>query len=177
MTTDPDRLVVVGKVVKPHGIQGEVVVEIHCDSPGVFEIGRSVSLLHPEHGPLDLHIKGLRYHQGRALIRFQEVGDRNEAEDLRDFDLYIHRENLKSAAPGEFYVYEILDATVLDTTGRWIGRVESVNDSGAHYLLTIRTPETSFMVPFVDTYIQQVCRERGEIVLQNYAGLLALEQS
>lgn len=175
MDANPDQLVVVGTIIKPHGISGEVAVESHCDSPGFFEPGRRVFILRPEQGFAPLEIIGARNHQGRVLLRFDGISSRTEAETIKRLDLYIEKSLLSVPAPGEYYYYEIIGARVLDSAGQTIGRVEGIVESGSQRSISIRTAAGEFLVPFVDDYIQEVRPEPGEIVIRNYQDLARLD--
>ena len=66
---------------------------------------------------------------------------------------------------------------VVDTDGTVIGTVQHILESGPGFLLEIKTPRQTFLLPFVAEYVREVSRERGEIVVQNYRELLQLDQS
>ncbi len=177
MPTDSNRLIVVGSVIKPHGIKGEVVVELHNDSPDIFICGNALIRIPDEGESQPLIIEAVRGHQGRALVKFEGFDDRSSAETLRGIDLYTEVENLPPNPPDEYYFYEIVDARVVDTDGTVIGTVQHILESGPGFLLEIKTPRQTFLLPFVAEYVREVNRERGEIVVQNYRELLQLDQS
>ena len=80
---DGADLVQIGRVIKPHGVRGEVVVDATTDDPaGRFAVG--TPLVGKQSGrERDLTVKSMRPHQGRLLVFFEEVPDRNDAETLR----------------------------------------------------------------------------------------------
>ncbi|MFZ2014003.1 MAG: ribosome maturation factor RimM, partial [Nocardioides sp.] len=73
---------VVGRITRPHGVRGEVSVEVRTDEPDRrFAVGRVLATDPVAAGPLT--VESARWHSGRLLIQFAGVGDRNQAEDLR----------------------------------------------------------------------------------------------
>ncbi len=111
----------------------------------------------------DLEVVGARPHQGRWLVTFAGVADRDAAERLRDATL--------SAPPlaGEddvLWVHELVGAEVVDTTGRSHGRVEAVEANPASDLLVLPGER---LVPLVFVVAR---RPDGTVVVDPPAGLL-----
>lgn len=170
-----NQQVIVGTVIKPHGIKGEVAVGISNDSPELFRTGRTF-VLRREKGPERvLEIAAVRFHQGRALISFRGIHDRSAAEQLRRYDLYIPAADLPATESDEFYHFEVLDSQVVDESGRRIGRVSAILETGPAVLLDIETPGGSFYLPFVAEYIAQVRRAEKELVIRNFHPLMTLD--
>jgi 16S rRNA processing protein RimM len=173
--TKHDQLVVVGTIIKPHGILGEVVVEPYTDSPGVFEDGARLVLTSSGSQPHPCRVRTCRAHQGRWLVGLEGIQSRTEAEPLRNHDLCTEIDSLAPLAAGECYVFEVVGATVLAADGSEVGSVQSVAETAAGHILEIRTPETVFYLPFVDEYVQEIRRGDAVVVIRNYEGLRDLE--
>jgi 16S rRNA processing protein RimM len=149
----------VGRVVKPHGVRGEVVVDLVSNRPERRLAAGSV--LSWEGG--ELEVVGARPHQGRWLVTFDGVEDRNAAERLRNATL--------TAPPLDdeedvLWVHELVGAEVVDTAGRNHGRVEAVEANPASDLLVL---EDERLVPLVFVVAR---RADGTVVVDPPAGLL-----
>lgn len=161
--TDPP-LLEVGRVVKPHGVRGEVAVHLLTDRPDVrFAEGTEVFL---DGAPVTVATG--RPHQGRWLVRFEGVGDRTGAERLRNAVL--------TAPPLEgdddtdtFWVHELVGLTVLDEDGGVIGEVtdhiELPPAAGYDMLEVRRTSGGQLLLPAVDELVEAHETEDGEVVL------------
>lgn len=130
---DPDRrspgpLLDVGRVVKPHGLSGEVVVERWSDLGERLAPG---SILSTEVG--DLQVRSSRPHQGRDLVRFEGVVDRAGAEALRGVVLRARPVEV----PGALWVHELVGAEVVTVDGRVLGTVAAVEANPASDLLVL----------------------------------------
>ena len=147
----------VGRVVKPHGIRGEVAVEAITNRPEARFVAGSV--LSSDRGPLEV-LSG-RPHQGRWLVTFSGVADRNGAEALRG--LVLRAEPLDEE--GALWVHELIGAEVVGVDGRSHGVVEAVEANPASDLLVL-TGER--LVPLVFVVDQQP----GRRVIDPPAGLL-----
>lgn len=129
---EPDRLLEVGRVVKPHGLLGEVVVELWSDRPGRLEPGTVVETDGPA-GRGSLRILGSRRHQGRHLVFFDGVVDRNGADRLRGTVLMAS----PLEEPGTLWVHELVGAEVVTVDGEALGRVAAVEANPASDLLVL----------------------------------------
>lgn len=150
----------VGEVVKPHGVRGEVVVRLVTNHPELrFAPG---CVLQTDAGPLEV-VAG-RPHQGRWLVSFCGVADRDGAEALRG--RVLRAEPLEGeAAAGRLWVHELIGAEVVDTAGAVQGVVESVESNPASDLLVL---DGERLVPL--TFV--VAHEPGRVVIDPPAGLL-----
>jgi len=171
----PDHLVIVGTIVKPHGIRGELVVDPLSDSLEIFKQGQSLQLFQEATGWRCLQVEHARWHQGRVLLTLSGVTSRNEAEQLRHADLYMDASSLPSLGPGEYYHYQILDCAVVDVSGRRVGRVRSIQEPAGVPMLEIDTGRATFLLPYVEAYVQSTDLARAEIVIRDYEGLQDLE--
>ncbi len=125
----------VGRVLRPHGLAGDVVVELWTDRTERVGVG---VILSSDAG--ELRVAASRAHQGRFLVRFEGVGDRSRAETLRGLEL-------RAAAlhvDGALWTHELVGARVLTVTGRDIGTVAALEPNPASDLLVL---ESGALVP------------------------------
>ena len=121
-------LLEVGRVVKPHGLTGEVVVDLWSE-PDV-RLAPGSSLLTDE-GPLE--VAATRPHQGRYLVRFAGVAGRAGAEALRGRTLLA--EPLET--PGVLWVHHLIGLRAVQPDGRVLGTVVAVEPNPASDLLVL----------------------------------------
>ena len=144
-TPPPDRLVV-GRVLRPHGVRGELSVQVLSDAPERFVPGTELGLGDPDGpGPLgSAVVRAARLHQGRLLLSLEGVEDRDAADRLRGAWLSIPVAAARPLDPGEFWPHQLVGLAVVDRQGRPRGRVADVVPGAAHDLLAVEiTPEGS----------------------------------
>ena len=146
--------VLVGRIVKPHGIRGEVAVEILSDIPGRFDVGARLGS--PE-GPLT--VEASRSHQGRMLVRFEGVATRNDAELLRGLELTADAADVSDSET--YYAHELVGLPVrLEPEGRSLGTVGALIElpvQAGYDLLEVRRDDgTTWLLPTVDEYVEVV---------------------
>jgi 16S rRNA processing protein RimM len=137
---------VVGRITRPHGVRGEVSVEVRTDEPDRrFAVGRVLATDPAGAGPLT--IDAARWHSGRLLIRFAGVSDRNQAQDLRGTWLTLDSaEAGPTGDPDEFHDHELIGLAVVTTSGEPVGRVTDVRHFGQD-LLVIEPQPTGAVKP------------------------------
>jgi 16S rRNA processing protein RimM len=170
---------VVGRVVKAHGITGEVVVEVRTDDPDTrFAPGTRLRAQPSRGGPQREHvIESAREHSGRLLVRLEGVADRNAAEALRGNVFLVDTEDLPPIDdPDEFYDHQLEGLRVVTIDGRLVGNVNEVLHTAAGELLSV-TSETGaeVLVPFVSAIITEVSLQDQTIEIDPPEGLLELQ--
>jgi 16S rRNA processing protein RimM len=162
----PDRLLV-GQIGKPHGLSGEVYVVPISDDPRRFEAG---SRLLRENGSA-LTVASTRPHGDRLLVTFDEVGDRDAAEEVRGA-LFVSTESARPLEEDEFWPHELVGCNVQDTKGNELGRVRELIPGTAQDLLRIESSSGERLIPFVADIVKSVDPAGRRIVIDPPDGLL-----
>lgn len=172
-TTEPMD-VVVGRVAKAHGIRGELAVEVRTDSPEErFAPGVVVAARLRDGSSRPLTLSTVRSHGERLLVRFDEVPDRNVAEELRGALLLADTDSLPpNEDPDEFYDHELEGLEAVLTDGTVLGKVREVLHSPGGELLAIAADGREVLVPFVREIVPEVSVAEGRVVVDPPEGLL-----
>jgi 16S rRNA processing protein RimM len=167
---------VVGRVVKAHGIAGEVVVEVRTDDPDTRFAPGTVLRGRAKNGPeRDYVVESARAHGGRLLVRLDGVADRNAAESMRGTLFVVDSADLPPIAdPDEFYDHQLEGLRVVTTSGAAVGSVAEVLHTAAGELLAVRTEEGEVLVPFVSAIVTSVSLADQTIEIDPPDGLLEL---
>ncbi len=178
--TDPT---VIARIGKPHGLNGEVTVQLHTDEPerrlGVGTVidteattGTGV--------PRALTIRSTRVHNGVWLVGFEEIPDRTGAESLRGTRLVVDADELADDGPAEDDVFgeaELVGLRAVSPSGEVLGEVASLEVGAVQDRLGVRLPDGRLArVPFVEALVPEVDVEGGTVVLDLPAGLLDLAE-
>ena len=163
---------IVGVIERPHGVRGEVAVELRTDEPERrFAPGQ---VLHQEGGTRRFTVRSVRDHSGRLLVRFAELVDRAGAEAVRGTLLVAAvQPDERPTEPGEFYDRQLIGLQATTPDGAEVGRVVSVLHLPAQDLLEIETAAGPRLVPFVGALVPGVDLEAGRLTVTDVAGLLA----
>jgi len=167
--------VTVGRVIRPHGVRGEVVVAVLTDVPGRFAPGNTLLLAREapeEDGPAEpVVVESERPHKSGVAVRFAGVDDRDRAEELRGAWLEVERSEVPAAPPGTYYHYELLGCRCFDGE-RELGEVVDLVEDGGGLLLIVADGERRVPVPFVASFLREVDVAAGRIELALPPGLV-----
>lgn len=162
--------VVVGRVVRPHGIRGDVVVVPRTDRP--HERFARGARLHRASGG-DLVVRAARPHGDRWLLSLAGVTTRDQADALRSVELTADVEPTEVDEPDEFHVAALLGARVRLSDGVVVGTVTAVEQHPMQDLLVLALDEDrEVRVPFVRAFVPVVDLDNGELVIDPPGGLL-----
>ena len=166
--------VTVGRIGRPHGIRGDVVVGVRTDEPELrFAKGSLLDTDPAAAGPLT--VASSRWHSGELLVRFEGIADRDAAAELRGTWLTVDSATIAASDdPDEFHDAELTGLAVRTLDGTVVGTVEDVLHSGQDVLVVKTAHGPEIMVPFVKALVPDVDVPGGFIVIDPPEGLLDL---
>ncbi len=125
----------VGFIRRPHGVQGEMVMDLHTDFPERMKSGRKL-LVGEEHTPLTL--TSVRPHQVSLLVRFKGIETPEQAGQLRNQWVYIKASEAPKLPEGKIYQYELIGFQVVDDEGQPLGLLVEILETGANNVYVVR---------------------------------------
>jgi 16S rRNA processing protein RimM len=170
-----DDPVLVGRVAKPHGITGELAIDVRTDSPELrFAVGATVTARLRDGSARELTVAATRPHGERLLVRFDEVQARDPAEALRGALLVADAADLPPIEdPDEFYDHQLVGLAAVLGDGTPVGTVREVVHVPSGELLAVeRADGDEVLVPFVRAIVPEVDVASGRVVLDPPDGLL-----
>jgi 16S rRNA processing protein RimM len=171
----PDNdLLLVGRVARPHGLRGHVVVNPETDFPeDRFKAGQ-VLLVGPADRTAEREIQEVRFHQGRPILGFAGLETMDQAELLSGADLWVPQARLGPLPQGTYYRHDLVGCEVRDTADGLVGRVTAVEGTLDRSYLVI---DGDVMLPLVDGICLQVDMVARRILVNPPEGLIALYRS
>lgn len=162
---------IVGRIGKPHGLHGEVTINVRTDDPiRRFQPGTVLHTDPAASGPLT--VRSMREHNAVTLLSFEEITDRTAAENLRGTVLTIDVSN-DPEEDNAWHRHELVGLIVRDLSGAPIGHITNITTGGAQDLLHVRTtPGHDALVPFVYEIVPTVNIQGGYVVIDPPGGLL-----
>jgi 16S rRNA processing protein RimM len=143
-------LVRIGRVGKPHGLDGAFAVEEASDAPERFAPG---TILYVDGEPA--RIVESKRARGRPVIRLERPVDRGSA-------LAVPRSELPPPEPDSYYVFDLVGLAVEEEGGRQLGRVADVVPGPANDVLEL---DSGLSLPLVETCVRKVDVESGRILV------------
>jgi 16S rRNA processing protein RimM len=170
----PDT-VVVGRIGRPHGVRGEVTIEVRTDDPDLrFTPGAVLRTDPADRGPLT--IEGGRWHRDVLLLALEGVESREAAELLRNTLLLVETTALPALDdPDDYYDHQLVGLTARLTDGTVLGEVVAVSHEGSELLVVQRPGDGGeLLIPFVRAIVPTVDLAAGSLVVDPPEGLLEL---
>ena len=169
----------VGRIGRPHGVRGEVTVEVRTDDPDLRFLPGAVLRTDPaDRGPLT--VRGRRWHRDVLLLTLEGpdgdlLDSREAAEQVRNTELLVEVADLPALEdPDAFYDHQLVGLAARLTDGSGLGEITAVRHEGAD-LLVIRRPDGGVsLVPFVTAIVPTVDVAGGFVVVDPPEGLLDL---
>ncbi|MBE9502374.1 MAG: 16S rRNA processing protein RimM [Dehalococcoidia bacterium] len=163
---DP-QFIVVGRVVAPWGIKGEVKVEAMTDFPDRFSPGEEV---HIDGCPLS--IERSRWHKGRVILKLATVDSLEAAESLRGRWLEIPQSKLRPLPQDQYYQFQLTGLEVWTTEGKLLGRIVDILPTGSNDVYVVRGEHGELLIPAIEDVVKSVELETGRVVVELIPGLL-----
>jgi 16S rRNA processing protein RimM len=171
--------VIVGRIGRPHGIRGEVVIGVRTDEPDLrFAVGSVVDASRSAEDDLladraPLKVATVRWHSGQLLVGFAGITDRTAAGELTGSWLSIDSSQLPATPdPDEFRDHELIGLSVRTTAGEPVGVVTDMLHYGQDLLVVRRADGGESLVPFVQALVPEVDLGAGVVVIDPPPGLL-----
>jgi 16S rRNA processing protein RimM len=167
-------LVLVGRVARPHGNKGHVIVNLDTDFPGDrFKAGETVLVGAAETPRV---IRAVRFHQGRPIIALDGVDTMNDAEALAGAELKVPARSAGELPAGTFYHFDLIGCSVRDTADRIIGTVSRVEGTMEMSRLVVEGAKGEILIPLVADICVHIDIGAQQIVVNPPDGLVELNE-
>jgi 16S rRNA processing protein RimM len=166
---EPEFLVV-GKLRHPHGLKGEIMMDIITDFPERLKPGTAV-FAGDEHRPL--RIRSHRPHARGLLVGFDGMDTPEEVGVLRNMYLYVPAADRPPLPEGEYYHHQLLGLRVVSDEGQELGSLVEILNTGANDIYVIRSPQgREILLPAIESVLLAVDLQQREIRVHLLPGLL-----
>ena len=168
--SEPDFLAV-GKLRRPHGVHGEILLTIWTHIPGIIKSGVEV-FIGDNHK--SVHISNVRRHKNDLLVSFEEYLIREEVGLLSNQILMINKKSLPPLDDDEYYLHQIIGMSVInEEEDSILGSVSQILETGANDVYIVRTQDSKeIMIPAIVDVIREIDFEKKILWIRLLPGLL-----
>lgn len=150
---------VVGEILKPQGIRGEVKIKPLVDDENCFYDFDEIFI-----DENCYKIKSKRVHQGFVYLSFNGITDRNFVENLRGKMIEVNEEEMPRLQDGQYYITDLEDCTIYFEDGEKVGKIFEVNNYGASGVLTIKCGTEEILCPFLPHIFTEIDVDAKKII-------------
>lgn len=163
-------MVNIGKIVSAVGLKGEVKIFSYSGQLQRYNEVKSLYLGKKEEA---FEIENVRFMKNSPIVKFIAVSDRNAAEKLRGFEVYINENDLTELPEGEFYVRDLLGMSVVDCDGAHIGELIRVIQDTPQDVYEVRIANgKSIFIPFVEAFVKDIDLNLRKIRVELIDGMM-----
>jgi 16S rRNA processing protein RimM len=171
-----EEMAVVGRVARPHGLRGQLILNVETDFPEErFQPGAEVFV--SRRGQVEsLTIQNVRFHQGRPIVAVSGVDTIEAAQALAGLELRVPRERLIRLPVGTFYRHELVGCHVETSRGEAVGFVTDVEGPAQASRLVVSSGDDEIQIPLACEICTIVDTGSRRIVIEPPNGLLDLNK-
>jgi 16S rRNA processing protein RimM len=160
-----------GYIIKPHGLQGALLLYLDTDHPEDYETMESV-FVEIKQKLVPFFVKAIQVRENRAIVHFENVDSIQEAERLKGLSLYLPLDQLSPLGEGQFYYHDVINFMIVDAADRKIGKIINILELNGNDLFTVDHQGQEVLIPVQDDFIIKVDHDEGIIYMQLPEGLL-----
>ena len=172
-----DLFVNVGKIVKPHGIRGEVSIAPTTDWPEQFQAGQSFRIYKTGSEPKQIVFEKVRNHHPQLIAKLKGVDSRNGAETLRGWYLQVTAQSRPVLPENEFYVSDLIGLRAVTKENVDLGILTDVLQHTGQDLYVISRDGKETLIPAVKEFISEVNLKERVIVINPIEGLIESDEN
>ncbi|MBM3156698.1 MAG: 16S rRNA processing protein RimM [Chloroflexi bacterium] len=163
----PPEFLIVGRILAPWGIKGEVKVEVITDFPELFA---PCNLVYLDSRPFE--IESCRPHKQFLVLKLASVDSIEAAEKLRECDLTIPRSGLPELPEGQYYTFQLIGLDVVTTGGERLGHIADIMTTAGNDVYIVEGKCGEILIPAIEDVVKSIDLKKGTIVIEAIEGLL-----
>jgi 16S rRNA processing protein RimM len=173
LTGPAPRFLAVGRIGRPHGLRGELEVDVWTDNPARFEPGSRLLLGRPDDpDPRPVTVVSARPHQARLLVRLDAAADRDTAARLTGLSLWVATADARSLEADSYYPHELVGLAVFLADETALGNVVDLIETGSADVIVVRGPAGEVLLPLLGDVIAEVDVAAGRMVVTPWPGMI-----
>ena len=170
----PEDLLLLGKVIRPHGLEGVMRIQSFDQPEHSFLKARTLFL---KLGAEEIHahsVLSVKPHKNIFLLKLKGLNSLEDAEKYRGAEILVKKEVLVREDSDEFFWYELIGLKVYLDTGQYIGSIRHILPTGSNDIYVIRDGESEVLIPAIHDVVKEIDLEKGRMIITPLEGLLNL---
>lgn len=162
----------IGKIIKPHGVRGEIKVFPTTDDVKRYKKGIQV-ILKTKTQQKELLVEQVKFFKNLVIVKLESIDSMDQAEELRDGELYVTRDHAIELNEGEYFICDVIDSEVVNENDEVIGTLVDVMSTKANDIYVIKTTEgRELLLPVIEECVLNVDIEHQRVKVHVLPGLL-----
>ena len=172
----PENLLLVGTVIRPHGLEGRLKIKSYARAEESF-LDRGIVFLRTASGETREHaVESVNPHKNVLLFKLEGVNSLEQAEEYRDAEVWIERETSAPDEEEEFFWHELIGLRVYLNTGQCVGTLSHILETGGNDIYVVREGEKEVLIPAIHEVVKKIDLKNQRIIIAEMEGLLDLNE-
>lgn len=174
-TSSEPRYLLLGEVLRPHGLNGEVRIRVLTDYPERIPQLEQLYVADSIHAanPVAYQVEHMRMHKQYGLLKLKGINNRNQADLLRQLSIMVAIDDAVPLEDGEFYLYQLIGLSVQTDTGETLGEITDWLETGANDVYIVKSPQYGeVLIPVTEETIVAYDFDQRVVIVKLPAGLL-----
>jgi 16S rRNA processing protein RimM len=150
----------IGRVIKPHGIRGQIKIAYFGKDPDGFHLYREILIEDKQGKPRSYEIEEAIPHPPYFILRLKGIRKREETSLFLGKELLVREEALPKLKEGEYFWFEMIGLTVETQEGKRIGKVKEIFSTGANDVFVVEGKRGDIDLPATEGVIKSIDREK-----------------
>jgi len=148
--------VLIAEIVGVHGLKGTNKIRSFAESLSLFKSGCSIVVRQSSGQNKSLEIKWVKPHTGTALIKFQGINNRSQAEALLGAELFIPKQELPELEDDARFWFDLIGMAVYTTEDKYLGRIESIIETGSNDVYVVQDDNKEVLIPALESVVLDI---------------------
>ena len=171
----PEALLLIGRVIGPHGVRGLLKIESYARSEDTLLTAGRIYLRQSPGEISEYEIISAVPHRGVSLIRLEGLSSREQAEPYCGAEILIRKEAV-SCDEDEYFWHELIGLRVYLETGRYLGTLKEILPTAGNDIYVVREGKEEFLIPAIRDVVKTIDLENGKMIISEVEGLLDLNE-
>ncbi|MBN1627193.1 MAG: 16S rRNA processing protein RimM [Deltaproteobacteria bacterium] len=177
MRVASEDLLLIGKVIRPHGLNGLLRIHSYAVSPETF-LNPGIILLKTEQtGLSEYKVISVNSHRNAYLMKLDGISSLDDAERFRGAELFIRKDTLRREGADEYFRFELIGVKVFLDSGRFLGTLREIIDTGSNDIYVVKEGDNEFLIPALHGVVLKIDLENKRMIIAgDIDGLLDIDE-
>ena len=172
----PENLLLMGEVIRPHGLEGVLRIWSYAQSEKSFLDGGTIFLKLASGKTREYEVLSVSPHKNIFLMKLRHLDSIEEAEKYRGAEILIKKGALSDKREDEYFWHELIGLSVYLNTGKYLGAVKHIIPTGSNDIYVVREGDKEVLVPAIYDVVEKIDLQNKKIIISEVEGLLDLDE-
>jgi 16S rRNA processing protein RimM len=172
----PEDLLLMGKVVRPHGVEGALRIKSYAQSEESFLSAGTVFLRSSSGQTWEYVVSSVRPHKNILLLKLEGLNTLEEAEKYRGAAILIKRDALPQEGDEEYFWHELIGLQVYLSGGEYVGTIKHILPTGSNDIYVVQEGKKEVLIPAIHDVVKEIDLINNRMIISEVEGLLDLNE-